>query len=346
MLELKPENRPSAESLGNRLDELFNALVCSSPSHSSVATRHSGFFVEAQNVLGTSVPSTKSGLRWEQIFASGNLGQHMRTLDRYLLLAKRRKRVLGSQDPNTIWTCLCYAWGSFFLGFVDQALNAFQEVGEIQRTMFNDEHPELWITMNGIAWTYVAQRRDYECSALFRQILGVQRRVLGSDHPQTLDTMFGLATSLCNLGDGSAIEIFEQTIHRQSLKLGADHVSTLISKAGLAWAYVRFREKQDALRLYEEAATLLTKLLGLEHIDTLDTLSGLAWVLMLMGESKRAVQIFEGVATRQTRLLGIDDSCTLFTFKGLERAYGKKRALQFRRKLEISEHRVSRRNNK
>jgi tetratricopeptide (TPR) repeat protein len=336
MLEMKPEKRPSAESLGNRLDELFDAVMCPSPNQDS---GDPGFFVDPRNILGTSLPSSHGGFRWERIFTSGNYTQHKGTLERYLHLAKVRTRVLGSQDRNTIYSCLCYAWGSFYLGPVDQARKAFEEVATIQRIMFdgNQEHPELLITESGIAWTHGALGHDSICKALFRRILGIQQSALGADHPQTLDTMFGLAACLRNLRDKSAVEMFEQTIEMQSRTLGPGHASTLLSKAGLASAYVRFGKNEDALRLFEEAVKLQTELLGSEHVETLSSLSGQGWVLMLMGESGRAAPILEDVATRQTRLLGIHHSVTQNTFEVLERVYGKRRAMEFRKKLKILE---------
>jgi len=79
-------------------------------------------------------------------------------------------------------------------GKYTQAEALYTKVVDIQRRVLGEEHPNMLLSMNGLAVLYERQQKIAQAEALYTKVIAVQRRILGPQHPDTMNTMKNLAT--------------------------------------------------------------------------------------------------------------------------------------------------------
>ncbi|KAJ5313221.1 1-3-beta-glucanosyltransferase gel2 [Penicillium atrosanguineum] len=77
-----------------------------------------------------------------------------------------------------------------FLGTAEQLV---VQAMEARNTKLGEDHPDMLISMNNLASTYMKQGRWEEAEQLEVQVMETRKTKLGEDHPDTLTSMANLA---------------------------------------------------------------------------------------------------------------------------------------------------------
>lgn len=173
----------------------------------------------------------KTGRYGETVPLDDSFGlQETRELEEDTLV--RRRRVLGPDHPDTLWSASSLATSLRALGEAAAARDLDQDTLSRSRRVLGEDHPStLWFA-NGLAADLRALGELEAARDLDQDTLARRRRVLGEDYPDTLWSAFNLAKDLRALGDLQAARDLDQdTLARRRRVLGEDHPDTLLSAA-------------------------------------------------------------------------------------------------------------------
>ncbi|KAF5850099.1 hypothetical protein GGP41_002293 [Bipolaris sorokiniana] len=84
---------------------------------------------------------------------------------------KARKRVLGDEHPNTLFSMNNLASTYSSQGLWGKAKELQVQVMEARKRVLSDEHPYTLISMNNLAFTLQSQARHEEALALMRNVI-------------------------------------------------------------------------------------------------------------------------------------------------------------------------------
>jgi tetratricopeptide (TPR) repeat protein len=247
-----------------------------------------------------------------------------------------RKKVLGQEHEDTIWSIAMVADAYSLGGRWDKAEKLRREVMETRKTKLGVEHPDTLTSMGNLASTYRKQGRWYAAEELEVQVMETSKTKLGADHPDTLTSMASLALIYSKQGRWDAAEELEvQVMETSKTKLGADHPDTLTSMANLASTYQDQGRWDAAEELEVQVMETRKTKLGAGHPDTLTSMANLASTYQDQGRWDAAeeleVQVME---TRKTKL-GADHPDTLTSMASLASIYSKQGRWDAAEELEV-----------
>jgi hypothetical protein len=164
---------------------------------------------------------------------------------------KARKKVLGQEHEDTLWSAAMVGLAYKLGGRWDEAEELFVQVMETSKTKLGADHPSTLTSMANLASTYRNQGRWNEAEKLEVQVLETSKTKLGADHPYTLISMANLAATYRNQGRWNEAEKLEvQVLETSKTELGADHPYTLSSMANLASTYRNQGRWNEAEKLF------------------------------------------------------------------------------------------------
>jgi ankyrin repeat protein len=115
----------------------------------------------------------------------------------------------------------------FNQGKYEEALQAYQEVYEIQKRVLGPEHPDTLTTRNNIASVLDDQGKYEEALQAYKKVYDIQKHVLGPEHPNTLSIRSNMATVLFKQGKlEEALQAYQEVYDISKRVLGPDHPFT------------------------------------------------------------------------------------------------------------------------
>jgi tetratricopeptide (TPR) repeat protein len=117
-------------------------------------------------------------------------------LDQAETLYRRSLSILETQsDPSLLAMTRCKLADLYFrkLRNLMQAEKLYREALVAWRRAPEHDHPQIGLTLTGLAEVYFAQRRYTEVEPLLKQALEIQENALGLDHPQVAKVLLDYA---------------------------------------------------------------------------------------------------------------------------------------------------------
>lgn len=232
------------------------------------------------------------------------------------------RRVLGPENPKTIYTTNSLGEVAYFQGEYAEAEALSSQALEIERRVLGPEHPGTLSAMNNLGNVYDAEGKYAQAEALESQTLDGARRTLGAEHPRTLSAMMNLAMTYEMEGKYAQAEALDnQTLEIKRRVLGSEHPETLESVNHLANIYLYEGKYAQAEVLYNQTLEIRRRLLGPEHLDTLESMANLVETYSAQGKYPQAEEL--GTATLKIcrRVLGPRHLYTLASMNNLADAY-------------------------
>jgi len=218
-----------------------------------------------------------------------------------------RRRTLGEEHPDTLYSINNLATVLRAMGEFDEARQLNQQVLDIRRRTLGEEHPNTLISMNNLALVLRDVGELDEARQLTQQAFDIRRRTLGEEHPDTLYSMNNLAGVLRAVGElDEARQLNQQVFDISRRTLGEEHPDPLISMNNLAVVLRAVGELDEARQLNQQVFDIRRRTLGEEHPDTLYSINNLAVVLQTMGELDEARQLWEEALPAAIRVWGDD----------------------------------------
>jgi len=149
-------------------------------------------------------------------------------------VAERRKKVLGSEHPDTLTSMGNLASTYRNQGRWKEAEELNVQMVETRKRVLGAEHLDTLTSMSNLASTFWNQGRWKEAEELGVQVVETRKRVLGLEHPSTLTSMANLAFTWKEQGrDTDAFRLMEQCVQLRVRILGVEYPHTLSSAAVL-----------------------------------------------------------------------------------------------------------------
>ncbi|KAH8708386.1 hypothetical protein GQ44DRAFT_628220, partial [Phaeosphaeriaceae sp. PMI808] len=255
-------------------------------------------FAHARSAVGQQ-PEDKSSLaEWATLlYRAAWYAEKMGNITDAVTLAvksmKARKKVLGQEHEDTLWSIAMVGLAYKLGGQWNVAEELFVQVMETRKTKLGADHPDTLSSMANLAATYRNQGRWDDAEKLEVQVMETRKTKLGADHPDTLSTMANLALTYWNQGRwDDAEKLFVQVVETRKTKLGADHPDTLSSMANLALTYSDQGRWDDAEKLFVQVIETRKTKLGADHPDTLTSIGDLAATYRKQGRWDDAEKLF------------------------------------------------------
>ncbi len=240
------------------------------------------------------------------------LGRSKVAVEPQELALVQRRRLLGDDNPLTLYSLARRAELKSFLGQSDAAESESRAALEGARRVLGDDHP-LTLELNEVrSWILSRLGRFEEAKPFAHVALAGQRRTLGDSHLETVGTMVNVALierATGNVNEGRALAEEALRAHRQLL--GDDHVTTLGTKHELALSYLRTHQHADAEDLLREVLEGRRRVLGDKHPEILGILRDLARVLTAQGKHDEAQDLRNQVYETALAMFGPDHPGTL-----------------------------------
>ena len=217
---------------------------------------------------------------------------------------KVRKKVLGQEHEDTIWSVAMVADVYALGGRWDEAEKLRRQVVEMRKTKLGADHPRTLTSMGNLALTYWNQGRWDDAEKLQVQVIEMSKTKLRADHPDTLTNMANLASTYRNQGrwdDAEKLQV--QVMETRKTKLGADHPETLTSMGNLASTYWDQGRWGDAEKLEVQVMETRKTKLGADHPSTLTSMGNLAFTWKSLGRSVEAIQLMQQCVQRREDVL-------------------------------------------
>ena len=188
-------------------------------------------------------------------FDAGRRDEALRMRDEVL---SRCQKILGPDNPSTLWAMDALANSCHDAGRRDEALKLREEALAIRRKVSGPEHPDTLGAMHSLAISYYDTGRRDEALKLREEVLPLYRKADGSEHPRTLAAMLGLAISYAHARrPEEAIKIREEVLAVSRKLLGPENPNTLIAMTSLADSYGETGRMDEALPLLSESSSRL-----------------------------------------------------------------------------------------
>jgi tetratricopeptide (TPR) repeat protein len=147
-----------------------------------------------EHILGSNHPLVTSSL---DNLADALIQQ--RRLDQAETLYRRSLSILETQrDPSLLAMTGCKLADLYFrkLRNLQQAEELYWRALVAWKRAPEHDHPQIGLTLTGLAEVYLAQRRYAEAEPLLKEALEIQEKALGLDHPQVAKVLLDYASLL------------------------------------------------------------------------------------------------------------------------------------------------------
>ncbi|KAF1964038.1 putative kinesin, partial [Bimuria novae-zelandiae CBS 107.79] len=148
---------------------------------------------------------------------------------------KARKKVLGQEHEDTLWSIAMVADAYSLGGRWDEAEKLRKQVMETHKKKLGADHPDTLTSMANLASTYRNQGRWDAAEELDVQVMETRKKKLGADHPDTLTSMANLAWTWKSLErSAKAISLLQECVRLRCQILRAGHPDLVSSSKTLA----------------------------------------------------------------------------------------------------------------
>ena len=319
MLDSDSQKRPSVSRLCISFTDILHRKRLESGELSLPAT-NDRFFIQSDNMLGTSVPSNEGfhSLRWDLGLPNGtseqDVGQWMQP--------ESRERLLTRDHPNTVWIRFCAAWALVALKDVTRAVHAFQELVEaLERA--GVRHLPLLSAYYGLSWALAEEGKLGESARQFQNLIASETQEDEEDDAvkrMLLSAKSALARNhLLWQPHGQTARYLEQIVVEQTKLLGPAHPETLESQTlrGVAYLLLHDRAATDqGLQILSDVCKSPTMLFTSER-PAIVTLCGLCWLLFRTDQKNEALRIFYKTVELQKRHLDKQFPMTAISLEAL-----------------------------
>jgi len=232
--------------------------------------------------------------------------------------AETRKRVLGSEHPDTLRTLRSLGWNLQRQGHDADAEKLQRQTLENDRRVLGKENPETLRVTNDLTWTLQQEGHYVEAEKLAREALELERRALGPEDETTLQIMSNLAWILGQQGHYPEAEKLQRaTLDIRRRVLGPDEPDTLSSMNNLAVIFRRENRLTESEQLYRQMLEIGRRVLGPEHPLPLRAMNNLANVLYDQARYADAEKLQRETIDIRRRVLGPEHPETLSTVANL-----------------------------
>jgi CHAT domain-containing protein/Tfp pilus assembly protein PilF len=234
------------------------------------------------------------------------------------VLAERR-RTLGDDDPETIWSIADLASVYVDLGRYPEAEPLFREAFDRRRKLFGEVHPDTLSSLQNLGALFEAVGRYADADQAYRQVLEKRRASLGDVHPDTLGSALGLGRVLSQESRfGEAEVLLKSTIEAIRTTPQVSQSDLIVGLNDLAALYVRQSRYEEAETLFREVLDRNRALLGDDHSNTLTSLNNLGFVIESQGRlAAEAEPIYREALDRRRKVLGPHHPETLVSINNL-----------------------------
>jgi eukaryotic-like serine/threonine-protein kinase len=234
-----------------------------------------------------------------------NLGLYPQAASLYSDAVQVRKRVLGTENPDTLRSMHGLARPLREQGKYAEAEKLQRETLDIQRRVVGPEHPDTLSSSTELAIILYNQARYPEAEKLAQQALVDERRVLGNEAPETLWCMDVLASIYFDenrLPDSE--KLYREAVDTRRRVLGPDHPDTLAVMDGYATTLATEHRNDEAEKLLRETLSARQRVLGPDHRDTVMSMNNLSTMLFMEGRYDDADKLERQALDIQRRVLG------------------------------------------
>jgi tetratricopeptide (TPR) repeat protein len=187
----------------------------------------------------------------------------------------------------------------------DQAEALYQRALHIQEQIPGAEHPDLFDSLNGLAFLYAEQRKYDQAEALYQQALHIQEQTLGTEGPAFASMLHKLASLYGGQGkDEQAEALFQQAIHILEQEPEPDRQRRANSLNGLATLYLKQEKYEQAEPLFLHVLSIWEEALGREHPLLILTLNGLAVVRSEQKKYEQAESLYQRALSISEQVYG------------------------------------------
>ncbi|RDL41952.1 Uncharacterized protein BP5553_01931 [Venustampulla echinocandica] len=246
--------------------------------------------------------------------------------------------IIGNSEEERLETVSKFIWVLVDTGQWQKAVQLQEQVLEVRKRTFGDEHPDTLRSMGNLAASYSDLGRRQEAVELEEKVLEIRERTLRDEHPDILLSISNLARSYSDLGRRQeAVELEEKVLEIRKRILGDEHPDTLLSISNLARSYSDLGRQQEAVELEEKVLEIRKRILGDEHPDTLRSINNLAASYSNLGRQQEAIELEEKVLEIRKRILGNEHPDTLRSISNLAMSYSyfgrQQEAIEFEEKV-------------
>ncbi|WP_334816185.1 tetratricopeptide repeat protein [Nostoc sp.] len=190
-------------------------------------------------------------------------------------------------------------------GAYAQALPWYKQSLSDARKRFGDEHPDVAICLNNLAFLYNSQGRYSDAEPLYIEALAMRKRLLGKEHPDVATSLNNLAGLYDLQGRYSEAEsLYIQALEMYKCLLWDEHPSVASSLNNLATIYDSQGRYSEAEPLYIQALAMRKRLLGDEHPHVAQSLNNLAFLYRSQGRYSDAEPLYIQALEMYKLLLG------------------------------------------
>ena len=207
-------------------------------------------------------------------------------------------------------------------GIYDQAEPWYEQCLEITRSRLGEEHRDVALSINNLAYLYQAQGRYHEAEPLFVQALDMRKQLLAQDHPHVATSLNNLANLYRTQGRYHEAEpLYVQALDMRKQLLGQEHPDVATSRANLAYLYQAQGRYHEAEPLIVQALDMRKQLLGQNHPSVATSLHNLALLYQAQGLYHEAEPVYVQALDMKKQLLGQDHPHVASTLHNLGYLY-------------------------
>ncbi|KAJ5033272.1 kinesin light chain [Bipolaris maydis] len=220
-------------------------------------------------------------------------GQYKRAEELYMQVIESRRRVLGSEHPDTLTSVSHLGSVLSRQGKYEEAEAMHRRALEGYEKVLGREHPNTLTSVSHLGSVLSRQGKYEEAEAMHRRALEGYEKVLGREHPNTLTSVDNLGSVLSRQGKYEEAE----AMHQQALEgyekvLGREHPNTLTSVSNLGFVLSRQGKYKEAEAMDRRALEAREKVLGREHPDTLGSVYCLAHLLATLYDYRESLDLY------------------------------------------------------
>lgn len=226
-----------------------------------------------------------------------------------------RRRVLGSDNPNTVETMIQLSMAS---DRRSEVLQLLRDAVEIRRRTLGPDNPDTLVPMGMLAGWLAGEGRLSEADQLARQVMEIRGRVHVTDSEATMNSLRYLPFVFMKEGKYIEAEQLDRQIldfHRQ--REDADHPDVLADEAWLAEVLLKEGQWAEAELLMRHAVETGRRVLGPDHFDQANHESTLAEVLAQEGRYEEAERLHREALETRRRTQGPSSAPVLDSMDGL-----------------------------
>ena len=174
-------------------------------------------------------------------------------------------------------------------GFYSKKEEWYRRCLETTQKRFGDEHPQVAVSLNGIASACRAQGHHADAQPFCEKGLAMRRGLFGDGHPEVADSLNSLGLLLTEKGDYSDAEpIYLEALAIRQEQLSAQHPDLADSLDNLGLLFNNLHRYEEAEPLLRQALDIRQSTLGKAHPRVATSLNNLACCLSGQGKLEEA----------------------------------------------------------